>query len=61
MFLRILKRNFRFLSTMTTAPKHLKSGSECPPLKENQLRLYGMRFCPYVQRAKLVLAAKNIP
>ncbi len=38
-----------------------KIGSECPPLKENQLRLYGMRFCPYVQRAKLVLAAKNIP
>ncbi|UJR34290.1 hypothetical protein I4U23_021694 [Adineta vaga] len=46
---------------MTSAPKHLKSGSECPQLKENQLRLYGMRFCPYVQRAKLVLAAKNIP
>jgi glutaredoxin len=36
-------------------------GSECPPLKENQLRLYNMRFCPYAQRAKLVLAAKNIP
>ncbi|CAF3380130.1 unnamed protein product [Rotaria sp. Silwood2] len=46
---------------MTSVPKHLKTGSECPPLKENQLRLYGMRFCPYVQRAKLVLAAKNIP
>lgn len=46
---------------MTTAPKHLKAGSECPTLDENQLRLYGMRFCPYVQRAKLVLAAKNIP
>ncbi|CAF1200712.1 unnamed protein product, partial [Didymodactylos carnosus] len=35
--------------------------SECPPLKENQLRLYGMRFCPFVHRAKLVLAAKGIP
>ncbi|CAF3755969.1 unnamed protein product [Rotaria sp. Silwood1] len=46
---------------MTSVPKHLKSGSTCPPLKENQLRLYGMRFCPFVQRAKLVLAAKNIP
>ncbi len=46
---------------MPTAQKHLKSGSECPPLKENQLRLYSMRFCPYVRRAKLVLAAKNIP
>jgi len=46
---------------MTTGQKHLKSGSECPPLKENQLRLYSMRFCPFVRRAKLVLAAKNIP
>ncbi|CAF1121071.1 unnamed protein product [Rotaria sordida] len=46
---------------MTTGQKHLKSGSECPPLKENQLRLYSMRFCPFVRRVKLVLAAKNIP
>jgi len=46
---------------MTTVQKHLKSGSECPPLKENQLRLYSMRFCTFVRRAKLVLAAKNIP
>ncbi len=46
---------------MTTALKHLKAGSECPPLKENELRLYSMRFCPYVRRSKLVLAAKNIP
>jgi len=46
---------------MTTVQKHLDSGSECPPLKENQLRLYSMRFCPFVRRAKLVLAAKNIP
>jgi hypothetical protein len=36
-------------------------GSECPVLNENQLRLYGMRFCPFVQRAKLVLEAKKIP
>jgi len=43
-------------------PKHLKSGSECPPFSDKtKLRLYGMHFCPYVQRAKLVLAAKNIP
>ncbi|CAF1499617.1 unnamed protein product [Adineta steineri] len=46
---------------MPSYPKHLKTGSECPPLKENQLRLYSMQFCPYAQRAKLVLATKNIP
>ncbi|CAF3814920.1 unnamed protein product [Rotaria sp. Silwood1] len=44
-----------------SVPKHLKPGSECPSLKENQLRLYGMRFCPFVQRTKLVMAAKGIP
>ncbi|CAF1285206.1 unnamed protein product [Adineta steineri] len=46
---------------MPSYPKHLKTGSECPPLKENELRLYSMQFCPYAQRARLVLAAKNIP
>ncbi len=46
---------------MTTALKHLKSGSQYPPLKENQLRLYSMRFCPFARRSRLVLAAKNIP
>jgi glutathione S-transferase len=46
---------------MATVQKHLKSGSELPPLKENQLRLYSMRFCPFVRRSKLVLAAKKIP
>ncbi|UJR36489.1 hypothetical protein I4U23_029212 [Adineta vaga] len=45
---------------MATSPKHLTKGSELPTLKENQLRLYTMRFCPFVKRAKLVLSAKNI-
>lgn len=36
-------------------------GSTCPPLKENQLRLYNMRFGPFGRRTKLVLTAKNIP
>jgi pyrimidodiazepine synthase len=29
--------------------------------KPGQLRLYGHRFCPYVYRVRLVLAAKKIP
>ena len=41
--------------------KHLKAGSEMPPLKEGKLRLYSMVFCPYAQRTRLILAAKNIP
>ena len=36
------------------------AGSEFPPLKPGILRLYSMRFCPYSQRVRLVLEAKNI-
>ncbi|KAJ8302756.1 hypothetical protein KUTeg_019152 [Tegillarca granosa] len=36
-------------------------GSEFPELKKGQLRLYSMRFCPFAQRARLVLAHKGIP
>jgi hypothetical protein len=39
---------------------HLETGSEFPPLKENTLRLYSQVFCPWAQRSRLVLAAKNI-
>lgn len=39
---------------------HYSKGSEKPALKEDRLRLYSMRFCPYAQRARLVLAAKGI-
>jgi glutathione S-transferase len=35
-------------------------GSIFPPLKKGLLRLYSMRFCPYSQRVRLVLNAKNI-
>jgi len=41
--------------------KHLGKGSTNPPLVQGQLRLYSMRFCPYAQRAHLVLDAKKIP
>lgn len=37
------------------------TGSSFPPLKEGKLRLYSMRFCPFAQRARLVLAFKKIP
>ncbi|XP_068696183.1 glutathione S-transferase omega-1-like [Montipora foliosa] len=40
---------------------HYSKGSEKPPLKGDVLRLYSMRFCPFAQRARLVLAAKKIP
>lgn len=46
---------------VTSETKHLTSGSECPPLKSGVLRCYSMKFCPYAQRTRLVLAAKGIP
>ncbi|PSN45355.1 hypothetical protein C0J52_06540 [Blattella germanica] len=36
-------------------------GSSCPPLEEGKLRLYGMNFCPFTQRVRIVLKAKNAP
>ena len=41
--------------------KHLAAGSEMPPLNPGKLRMYSMVFCPFAQRARLVLEAKNIP
>jgi glutathione S-transferase len=30
-------------------------------MKAGEVRLYGMRFCPFTQRVRIVLNAKNIP
>jgi len=37
-----------------------EKGSSCPVLKPDTLRLYSMRFCPFVQRTRLVLSHKKI-
>ncbi|XP_072045441.1 glutathione S-transferase omega-1-like [Amphiura filiformis] len=41
--------------------KHLTKGDACPPLEAGVLRIYSMKFCPYAERTRLVLQAKNIP
>ncbi|XP_017074184.1 pyrimidodiazepine synthase isoform X2 [Drosophila eugracilis] len=47
---------------MALPQKHFKRGSPKPEIPEDGvLRYYSMRFCPYSQRAGLVLAAKKIP
>lgn len=45
----------------TTTLKALAAGTQKPPISKGALRIYGMRFCPYVHRVRLVLAAKKIP
>lgn len=36
------------------------AGSTFPPLSPGTPRLYSMRFCPFAQRARLVLAHKRV-
>nr|CAB3251198.1 glutathione S-transferase omega-1-like [Phallusia mammillata] len=43
--------NERHLAAESTVP---------PPPKQDVLRVYSMKFCPYAQRLKLVLAAKAV-
>ncbi|XP_018424573.1 PREDICTED: glutathione S-transferase omega-1-like [Nanorana parkeri] len=46
---------------MSGSQRSLAKGSAAPgPVPQGLLRLYSMRFCPYAQRARLVLAAKGI-
>lgn len=45
---------------MAPAPRHLTSADPLPPLKPGVLRLYSMKFCPFAERARLVLNAKEI-
>nr|QVK45138.1 GSTo3 [Pagiophloeus tsushimanus] len=41
--------------------KHLSSGSVEPPRVDGLLRVYSMKLCPFAQRARLVVKAKNLP
>ena len=41
--------------------KHYETGSAFPELKKGILRIYSMKFCPYAERARIILAAKKIP
>ncbi|XP_056385751.1 glutathione S-transferase omega-1-like [Hyla sarda] len=46
---------------MSGSQKSLSKGSAAPgPVPKGLIRLYSMRFCPFAQRARLVLAAKGI-
>ncbi|XP_075072290.1 glutathione S-transferase omega-1-like [Mixophyes fleayi] len=46
---------------MSGSQRSLGKGSDAPgPVPEGIIRLYSMRFCPYAQRARLVLLAKGI-
>ncbi|CAI9603039.1 unnamed protein product [Staurois parvus] len=46
---------------MTDSERSLDKGSAAPgPVPQGLIRLYSMRFCPFAQRARLVLIAKGI-
>ena len=49
------------LKLLDMSQKSYAAGSDFPALETGKLRLYSMRFDPLAQRARLVLAAKNIP
>ena len=41
--------------------KHLDANYPCPNFAKDKITLLNMRFCPFAQRAVLVLTAKQIP
>ncbi|KAK7112179.1 glutathione S-transferase omega-1-like [Littorina saxatilis] len=43
-----------------TSEHAYRTGSAFPPLATGKLRLYSMRFCPFAQRARLILELKGI-
>jgi len=50
-----------FPSSVSMSEKALAQGSTEPPVQPGKLRLYSMRFCPFAERARLILVAKNVP
>ncbi|XP_063818076.1 glutathione S-transferase omega-1-like [Pseudophryne corroboree] len=49
------------LQPMAGSQRSLGKGSDAPgPVPEGVIRLYSMRFCPYAQRARLVVLARGI-
>ncbi|XP_064113035.1 pyrimidodiazepine synthase-like isoform X2 [Macrobrachium nipponense] len=47
-------------TAITLTTNHMAAGSLCPPLGIGVMRCYSMKYCPYAQRTRLVLLAKNI-
>ncbi|KAK4327183.1 hypothetical protein Pmani_002330 [Petrolisthes manimaculis] len=40
--------------------KHLSAGSACPPTRKGVIRCYTNKYCPFAQRAHLILAVKQV-
>ncbi|XP_069970735.1 pyrimidodiazepine synthase isoform X1 [Penaeus vannamei] len=57
-----LSSQIKFSASLSTVmeTKHLSTGSTCPPQEPGVLRCYSMKFCPFAQRTRLILVAKNV-
>lgn len=47
--------------TSKMSDRHLEKGDALPSVDPSRMRLYSMRFCPFVHRTKLVLEHKKLP